>query len=112
MLTRIISINRKDQRKAIPTVPNPVFGIEKVNGGALVVFSGEIVVAEGILKLKPVDGGVVVLGGLKPVGIVESLLVVVVALGKLNDGNAAVVGRGGFRIELSFPLVVELFDEF
>lgn len=68
----------------------------------MVVFSGETVVAEGILKLKPVDGsvkslfaGVVIgLGEVKPVGIVESLVLVVVALGKLNVDNGAVVVGG------------------
>jgi hypothetical protein len=79
--------NKEYKRKKISiTVPNPVFGIEKVNGEVVVVvvvvvvFSGDaVVVGVGILKLKPVDD-------------VESLLaVVVVGFVKLNNGNVELV---------------------
>jgi len=76
----------KNERFFLITVPNPVFGIEKVNGEVFIGFSGGDAVVVGNLKLKPVSG-------------VESLLAfVVIGFVKLNNGKdelVVVVGGGG-----------------
>ena len=52
MLTKTITIMKNTKNNLVSfTVPNPVFGREKVNGEVFIVFSDDAVVV-GILKLK------------------------------------------------------------